>query len=85
MSIALEFMFTIFLGWYGIGIWYVISTFFCIVMEETSIEQASPALKNIAMGKAALAKLFQLIDREPTLKEAIEGIIIDRINSISRR
>jgi ATP-binding cassette subfamily B (MDR/TAP) protein 1 len=90
-------MITIFLGCYGLGFWYgkiiildhgatiadVISTFFCIVLGGTSIGQATPALKNIAMGKAALAKLFQLVDREPTLKEATNGIVIDRINSIS--
>lgn len=96
MAISIGIMIMIFLGCYSLGFWYgkviildygstiadVISTFFCIIMGGASIGQIAPSLKNIALGKAALAKLFELVDREPTLKEPIDGIKVDRINSI---
>jgi ABC-type multidrug transport system fused ATPase/permease subunit len=97
MAMSVGFMIMMFLSSYGLGFWYgkiiildygytvadVISTFFCIIMGGGSIGQITPALKNIALGKAALAKMFELIDRKPTLKEPTNGTVIDRINSIS--
>ena len=83
MSVSIGIMIMVFLGCYGLGFWYgkiiildygntvadVISTFFCIIMGGASIGQIAPSLKNIALGKAALAKMFELIDRVPTLVE----------------
>lgn len=69
---SLGFMICVFLGCYGLGFWYgkvliitrgidvanVLSTFFCIIIGGSSIGQMAPSMKNIALGKAAIAKLF---------------------------
>lgn len=97
MAVSIGIMIMVFLGSYGLGFWYgkiiildhgytvadVISCFFCIVMGGASIGQMAPALKNIALGKAALAKMFELIDRVPTLVEPTNGVKLDKINNIS--
>lgn len=83
VAAALGFMILVFLSCYSLGFWYgkkviidhgydisdIISTFFCIIMGGGSIGQLAPSIKNIALGKAAIAKIFELIEREPTLKE----------------
>lgn len=72
VAASLGFMILVFLSCYGLGFWYgkiiiidygynisdVISTFFCIIMGGGSIGQMAPAIKNIALGKAAIAKVF---------------------------
>jgi len=92
-------MIAVFFSCYGLGFWYgkiiilndgakisdVVSTFFCVVMGGASIGQAAPILKNIALGRAALAKMFELIDRVPTLVEPVNGVKVERINSVSFR
>lgn len=97
MAMSIGIMIMIFLGCYGLGFWYgkiiiidykytiadVISCFFCIIMGGASIGQIAPSLKNIALGKAALAKMFELIDRVPTLVEPKDGAKLERIDSIS--
>lgn len=97
MAMSIGIMIMIFLSCYGLGFWYgkviileykytiadVISCFFCIIMGGASIGQMAPSLKNIGMGKAALAKMFQLIDRQPTLVEPTDGVKLDRIKNIS--
>lgn len=71
-GMSLGFMICVFLGCYGLGFWYgkvliitqgidvanVLSTFFCIIIGGSSIGQMAPSMKNIALGKAAIAKLF---------------------------
>jgi ATP-binding cassette subfamily B (MDR/TAP) protein 1 len=99
MSVSIGIMIMVFLGCYGLGFWYgkiiildygntvadVISTFFCIIMGGASIGQIAPSLKNIALGKAALAKMFELIDRVPTLVEPENGLKVSHISNISFR
>jgi ATP-binding cassette, subfamily B (MDR/TAP), member 1 len=48
----------------------VLVVFFSVIMAALNLSQLSPAIKKIAEGKAAAARIFEVIDRDPLVKNA---------------
>lgn len=46
----------------------VLVVFFSILMAGFNFTQLTPAIKKIAEGRAAAARIFKIIDREPLIK-----------------
>jgi ATP-binding cassette subfamily B (MDR/TAP) protein 1 len=46
----------------------VLIVFFCILMAGFNFSQLTPALKKIAEGRQAAARIYQIIDRQPLIK-----------------
>ena len=51
----------------------VLVVFFSIVMASFNLSQINPALKKIAEGRQAGARIFDVIDREPGIKNPVNG------------
>ena len=46
----------------------VLIIFFSVLMAALNLSQLSPSIKKIAEGKAAAARIFEVLDREPLVK-----------------
>ena len=53
----------------------VLVIFFSIVMASFNLSQINPALKKIAEGRQAGARIYEVIDREPAIKNPENGIV----------
>lgn len=54
----------------------VLVVFFSIVMGGMNLSQLTPAFKKISEGRQAGARIFEVIDREPLIKNPVNGIKI---------
>jgi ABC-type multidrug transport system fused ATPase/permease subunit len=46
----------------------VLIIFFSVLMAALNLSQLSPSIKKIAEGKAAASRIFEVLDREPLVK-----------------
>lgn len=67
-------------GKYDVAV--ILSTFFCFIVGGSSVGQISPYFKNIAEGRVSMAELLDLLNREKTLVEPINGTKINNIKKI---
>jgi len=52
----------------------VITVFFAVMVSCFYLAQLSPALKKIGEGKQAAARIFKIVDREPLIKNPVNGL-----------
>lgn len=52
----------------------VLVVFFSVLMAGFNFSQLTPALKKIAEGRQAAARIFQIVDREPLIKNPLNPI-----------
>lgn len=52
----------------------IVKIFYSLFLPALSINQLSPCLEKIREGKAAAARIFSIIDREPHIKSSINGL-----------
>jgi len=52
----------------------VITIFFAVLVACFNFGQLSPALKKIGEGRAAAARVFNILDREPLIKNPPNGL-----------
>lgn len=57
----------------------VVVIFFSIVMGGFTLTQLTPSFKKISQGRQAGARIFSVIDREPTIKNPPNGIKIENL------
>jgi ATP-binding cassette subfamily B (MDR/TAP) protein 1 len=48
----------------------VLVVFFSVLMAGFNLTQLTPSLKKIAEGRQAAARIYQIIDREPLIKNS---------------
>jgi hypothetical protein len=48
---------------------------YALLLPALSLSQLAPSMQKIAEGKAAAAKIFYIIDREPKIKSKDKAII----------
>ena len=54
----------------------VLVVFFSVVMAGFNLSQLTPAFKKIVEGQQAAARIYHIIDREPLIKNPVNGIRI---------
>ncbi len=52
----------------------VLVVFFSILMSGFNFSQLTPSLEKIAQGRQAAARIFQIIDREPKIKNSSNAV-----------
>lgn len=62
----------------------VLVVFFSVVMGGFNISQLTPAFKKISEGRQAAARIFEVIDREPMIKNPPNGIKIQNLQGVIR-
>jgi len=62
----------------------VLVVFFSIVMGGMNLSQLTPAFKKISEGRQAGARIFEVIDREPLIKNPVNGVKIENFKGIIR-
>lgn len=50
--------------------------FFSVIIVGFNMSQLPPSLKKITEGRAAAGRIFKIIDREPRVKNPVNGIKI---------
>lgn len=60
----------------------VFTVFFSIIIVGFNMSQLPPALKKITEGRAAAGRIFRIIDREPRVKNPINGIKIQNFRGL---
>lgn len=65
---------------YSAGI--VFTVFFSIIIVGFNMSQLPPSLKKITEGRSAAGRIFKIIDREPKVKNPVNGVIIKDFKGI---
>ena len=60
----------------------VLVVFFSVVIGGFNLSQFSPSLKKIAEGQQAAARIYEIIDREPLIKNPENGKTIPHMNGV---
>jgi ATP-binding cassette, subfamily B (MDR/TAP), member 1 len=54
----------------------VVTIFFGMLLPAINLNQFTPTFKSIAEGKMAAARIFSIIDREPTIKSGVNKVML---------
>lgn len=60
----------------------VLVVFFSLVMASFNVGQISPALKKISEGRQAASRIFDVIDREPLIRNSPNSIVPTKFEGV---
>lgn len=62
----------------------VFTVFFSVIIVGFNMSQLPPSLKKITEGRAAAGRIFKIIDREPRVRNLVNGIKIPDFKGVIR-